>query len=107
MKWMAFLFTTSMHCNQSPNNHLLCAARCDHRGACGRFSRVLCWREFAVGERSLKVAPCLVALDVREHFDNYLPPLAPPTDAVRDARLSSSIELMGFWMQPTIWLRVR
>ena len=22
---------------------------------------------------------------MREHFDNYLPPLAPPTDAVRDA----------------------
>ena len=48
---------------------------------------MLCWREFAAGDRSLKVASCLAALDVREHFDNYLPPFAPPTDAVRDALL--------------------
>ena len=34
-----------------------CAGRCSHRGACGRFSRVLCWRAFAAGKRSLKVAP--------------------------------------------------
>src|SRR5438477_9811443 len=98
MKWTAFFFTTSMPCNRSPNNHLLCAASRMRRPmrslqsmwpifARAMLARVCSWRAQPKG------CAMLAALDVHEHFDNYFLHARHQTDA--DAIAMATVRRLG------------